>query len=206
MTKKFLFILLTVFPFFTFALNKGTIEVFEKNESQIELAKEIIETLESNHLVKIEYSSIQSEAFAEYLERLDPNKTIFTLPEIDIFFERINQSLNIEEDLNIAFDVFNKYADRYLLRYDTQNNFLNQLNEENLNSSRTLIRDLSESTRQNNLKDLENLWVDLSTNDAIQLMLSGNSLDIAVEKTRKRMDNQLNFFKQTSQKMYLIYS
>ena len=197
MTKKFLFILLTVLPFLTFALNKGTIEVFEKNESQIELAKEIIETLESNHLVKIEYSSIQSEAFAEYLERLDPNKTIFTLPEIDTFFERINQSLNIEEDLNIAFDVFNKYADRYLLRYDTQNNFLNQLNEENLNSSRTLIRDLSESTRQNNVKDLENLWVDLSTNDAIQLMLSGNSLDIAVEKTRKRMDNQLNFFKQT---------
>ncbi len=197
MTKKFLFILLTVLPFLSFALDKDTIEVFEKNESQIELVGEIIETLESNHLVKVDYSTIKSDAFAEYLERLDPNKTIFTLPEIDIFFERVNLALNVEEDLNIAFDIFNKYSERYLLRYETQIDFLNYLNEDNLNSSRTLIRDLSESTRLNNLKDLENLWVDLSTNDVIQLMLSGNSQDIAVEKTRKRMNNQLNFFKQT---------
>jgi len=44
---------------------------------------------------------------------------------------------------------------------------------------------------------LRDLWQDLSTNDVIQLMLAGNSLGESVEKTIKRMNNQLNYFQQT---------
>ena len=197
MTKKFFFILLAILPFLSFAFNKDSIEVFDKSESHIRLSKEIIETLESNHLIKKDYASIKTQVFTEFLERLDPNKTIFTSPEIEIFFKRSDLALNIEEDLDLAFDIFNKYVDRYYLRHQTQIEFLHSIKEENLNTSRTLIRDLSESKRLNSLIDLEYLWIDLSTNDAIQLILSGNSLEEAVEKTKKRMHNQLNFFEQT---------
>ena len=41
------------------------------------------------------------------------------------------------------------------------------------------------------------MWIDLSTNDVIQLMLSGNSLIEASNKTKKRLDNQFNYFEQT---------
>ncbi len=197
MTKKFFFILLAILPFLSFAFNKDSIEVFDKSESHIRLSEEIIETLESNHLIKKDYASIKTQVFTEFLERLDPNKTIFTSPEIEIFFKRSDLALNIEEDLDLAFDIFNKYVDRYYLRHQTQIEFLHSIKEENLNTSRTLIRDLSESKRLNSLIDLEYLWIDLSTNDAIQLILSGNSLEEAVEKTKKRMHNQLNFFEQT---------
>ena len=197
MTKKFFFILLAILPFLSFAFNKDSIEVFDKSESHIRLSEEIIETLESNHLIKKDYASIKTQVFTEFLERLDPNKTIFTSPEIEIFFKRSDLALNIEEDLDLAFDIFNKYVDRYYLRHQTQIDFLHSIKEENLNTSRTLIRDLSESKRLNSLIDLEYLWIDLSTNDAIQLILSGNSLEEAVEKTKKRMHNQLNFFEQT---------
>ena len=197
MTKKFFFILLAILPFLSFAFNKDLIEVFDKSESHIRLSEEIIETLESNHLIKKDYASIKTQVFTEFLERLDPNKTIFTSPEIEIFFKRSDLALNIEEDLDLAFDIFNKYVDRYYLRHQTQIDFLHSIKEENLNTSRTLIRDLSESKRLNSLIDLEYLWIDLSTNDAIQLILSGNSLEEAVEKTKKRMHNQLNFFEQT---------
>ena len=197
MTKKFFFILLAILPFLSFAFNKDLIEVFDKSESHIRLSEEIIETLESNHLIKKDYASIKTQVFTEFLERLDPNKTIFTSPEIEIFFKRSDLALNIEEDLDLAFDIFNKYVDRYYLRHQTQIEFLHSIKEENLNTSRTLIRDLSESKRLNSLIDLEYLWIDLSTNDAIQLILSGNSLEEAVEKTKKRMHNQLNFFEQT---------
>ena len=187
MTKKFFFILLAILPFLSFAFNKDSIEVFDKSESHIRLSKEIIETLESNHLIKKDYASVKTQVFTEFLERLDPNKTIFTSPEIEIFFKRSDLALNIEEDLDLAFDIFNKYVDRYYLRHQTQIEFLHSIKEENLNTSRTLIRDLSESKRLNSLIDLEYLWIDLSTNDAIQLILSGNSLEEAVEKTKKRM-------------------
>ena len=197
MKKKFLFIFFLIVPFLALSSKEENIEEFYTSELQVQLASEIIKKLESSHLVKKDYTAIKSEAFVEFLQRLDPNKTIFTSSESDSFYTRSLLTTNINEDLDIAFNIFNQYVDRYQLRYQTQIDFLNNINDENLYSSRTLIRDLSESERLRSLQSLKNLWVDLSTNDVIQLMLSGNTLDEAKDKTKKRMNNQLNYFEQT---------
>ena len=197
MKKKFLFIFFLILPFLALSSKEENIEGFHSSEIQVQLASEIIKKLESSHLVKKDYTAIKSEAFVEFLQRLDPNKTIFTSSESDSFYTRSLLTTNINEDLDIAFNIFNQYVDRYQLRYQTQIDFLNNINDENLYSSRTLIRDLSESERLRSLQSLKNLWVDLSTNDVIQLMLSGNTLDEAKDKTKKRMNNQLNYFEQT---------
>ena len=197
MKKKFLFIFFLIVPFLALSSKEENIEEFHSSELQVQLASEIIKKLESSHLVKKDYTAIKSEAFVEFLQRLDPNKTIFTSSESDSFYTRSLLTTNINEDLDIAFNIFNQYVDRYQLRYQTQIDFLNNINDENLYSSRTLIRDLSESERLRSLQSLKNLWVDLSTNDVIQLMLSGNTLDEAKDKTKKRMNNQLNYFEQT---------
>ena len=197
MKKKFLFIFFLIVPFLALSSKEENIEEFHASELQIQLASEIIKKLESSHLVKKDYTAIKSEAFVEFLQRLDPNKTIFTSSESDSFYTSSSLTTNINEDLDIAFNIFNQYVDRYQLRYQTQIDFLNNINDENLYSSRTLIRDLSESERLRSLQSLKNLWVDLSTNDVIQLMLSGNTLQEAKDKTKKRMNNQLNYFEQT---------
>ena len=197
MKKKFLFIFFLILPFLALSSKEENIEEFHASELQVQLASEIIKKLESSHLVKKDYTAIKSEAFVEFLQRLDPNKTIFTSSESDSFYTSSSLTTNINEDLDIAFNIFNQYVDRYQLRYQTQIDFLNNINDENLYSSRTLIRDLSESERLRSLQSLKNLWVDLSTNDVIQLMLSGNTLDEAKDKTKKRMNNQLNYFEQT---------
>ena len=197
MKKKFLFIFFLIVPFLALSSKEENIEEFHASELQVQLASEIIKKLESSHLVKKDYTAIKSEAFVEFLQRLDPNKTIFTSSESDSFYTSSSLTTNINEDLDIAFNIFNQYVDRYQLRYQTQIDFLNNINDENLYSSRTLIRDLSESERLRSLQSLKNLWVDLSTNDVIQLMLSGNTLDEAKDKTKKRMNNQLNYFEQT---------
>ena len=197
MKKKFLFIFFLIVPFLALSSKEENIEEFHASELQVQLASEIIKKLESSHLVKKDYTAIKSEAFMEFLQRLDPNKTIFTSSESDSFYTRSLPTTNINEDLDIAFNIFNQYVDRYQLRYQTQIDFLNNINDENLYSSRTLIRDLSESERLRSLQSLKNLWVDLSTNDVIQLMLSGNTLEEAKDKTKKRMNNQLNYFEQT---------
>ena len=197
MKKKFLFIFFLIVPFLALSSKEENIEEFYTSELQVQLASEIIKKLESSHLVKKDYTAIKSEAFVEFLQRLDPNKTIFTSSESDSFYTRSLLTTNINEDLDIAFNIFNQYVDRYQLRYQTQIDFLININDENLYSSRTLIRDLSESERLSSLQSLKNLWVDLTTNDVIQLMLSGNTLDEAKDKTKKRMNNQLNYFEQT---------
>ena len=150
-----------------------------------------------NHLVKKDYNEIKKDAFEVFIDRLDPNKNIFTSPEIRNFYKVLQLDSSVKEDLNNAFVLFNKYVERYLERYETQIKFLDAIDKDNLNSSRRLNRTLSDGKRLITQEELIRLWIDLSTNDVIQLMLSGNSLDEAVIKTKKRMANQLNYFEQT---------
>ena len=195
MKKKFL---LKAFFFLSLSGQSFANEIrYEYSEVQIELASEIISKLESNHLVKKDYNEIKKDAFEVFIDRLDPNKNIFTSPEIRNFYKVLQLDSSVKDDLNNAFVLFNKYVERYLERYEAQIKFLDAIDKDNLNSSRRLNRTLSDGKRLITQEELIRLWIDLSTNDVIQLMLSGNSLDEAVIKTKKRMANQLNYFEQT---------
>ena len=193
------FLLIVILLWTTTATTTET-EVIEKyifSQDQVNLASEIIDKLESNHLVKKDYRAVKSDSFEIFIDRLDPNKNIFTTSEVAAVFKDINANSTITNDLEIAFFLFNNYVTRYKQRYKTQINFLDDISENNLKSSRTLIRTLSEGERLNTLDELKKLWIDLSINDVIQLMLSGNTIDESVSKTIKRMENQLNYFEQT---------
>jgi carboxyl-terminal processing protease len=197
MIKKFFLIFLLSLPFQVHASKLNEINAFNFTEEEIQLAIEIIQKLESNHLVKKEYREIKYEAFEVFIERLDPNKNIYTDKEVLKVLSNIKTESGIKEDLQVAYDLFNKYIDRYQERYEVQIEFLKEVDEEDLQGDRKIERSLSEASRQISSEALRGLWQDLSTNDVIQLMLAGNSLDESVEKTIKRMNNQLNYFQQT---------
>ena len=197
MINKFFLIFLLSLPFQVHASKFNEINAFDFTEEQIQLAIEIIQKLESNHLVKKEYGEIKYEAFEVFIERLDPNKNIYTDKEVLKVLSNIKTESGIKEDLQIAYNLFNKYIDRYQERYEVQIEFLKVIDEEDLQGDRKIERSLSEASRQISSEALRGLWQDLSTNDVIQLMLTGNSLDESVEKTIKRMNNQLNYFQQT---------
>ena len=197
MINKFFLIFLLSLTFQVHASKFNEINAFNFTEEQIQLAIEIIQKLESNHLVKKEYREIKYEVFEVFIERLDPNKNIYTDKEVLKVLNNIKTESGIKEDLQIAYDLFNKYIDRYQERYEVQIEFLKVVDEEDLKGDRKIERSLSEASRQISSEALRGLWQDLSTNDVIQLMLAGNSLDESVEKTIKRMNNQLNYFQQT---------
>ena len=197
MINKFFLIFLLSLPFQVHASKLNEINAFNFTEEEIQLAIEIIQKLESNHLVKKEYREIKYEAFEVFIERLDPNKNIYTDKEVLKVLRNIKTESGIKEDLQVAYDLFNKYIDRYQERYEVQIEFLKEVDEEDLQGDRKIERSLSEASRQISSQALRGLWQDLSTNDVIQLMLAGNSLDESVEKTIKRMNNQLNYFQQT---------
>ena len=196
MHKK-LFLILSFLCLYGFAFEANSTNSFLPSSQHFLLAEEIIEKLETNHLIKKDYASVKAEILEVYVDRLDPNKTIFTDLQVLEFLDNTEKSDSIEKDLESAFGLFNLYASTYQERYDTQLNFLNLIQEENLKDTGKLRRDLSDAERLNNQKELRDLWVDLSTNDVIQLMLSGNTLEESVSKTKKRMSNQLNYFLQT---------
>ncbi len=196
MHKK-LFLILSFLCLYGFAFEANSTNSFLPSNQHFLLAEEIIEKLETNHLIKKDYASVKAEILEVYVDRLDPNRTIFTDLQVLEFLDNTEKSDSIEKDLESAFGLFNLYASTYQTRYDTQLNFLNLIQEENLEDTRKLRRDLSDAERLNNQKELKELWIDLSTNDVIQLMLSGNTLEESVSKTKKRMSNQLNYFSQT---------
>ena len=146
--------LLIVILLWTTTVTTSETQVGEKygfSQDQVNLAFEIIDKLESNHLVKKDYRTVKSDSFEIFIDRLDPNKNIFTTSEVAAVFKYINANSTISDDLEIAFFLFNNYVKRYKQRYKTQINFLDDINENNLKSSRTLIRTLSEGERLNTL-------------------------------------------------------
>ena len=197
MINKFLFLTLLFLSNTTFTSNLTENDKFIVTEEQVTLAEEIIQKLESNHLVKKGYENIKGEAFEVFIERLDPNKNIYINQEVESILSDVKKESSLRKDLQTAYYLFNKYVDRYQDRYEIQVEFLNEMSDTDLQSNRKIKRSLSEASRQTSIFGLKSLWKDLSTNDVIQLMLAGNSLEESVDKTIKRMDNQLNYFEQT---------
>tara|TARA_Y100000590_G_scaffold279100_1_gene313387 strand:- start:88 stop:2151 length:2064 start_codon:yes stop_codon:yes gene_type:complete len=182
------------------------LDEFSYTEDQIALAKEVIKILEEDHFLKKSFDSIHIEAFDLYLERLDPNKNIFLSNELTKFKEDIANQKDIKDNLRVAYEAFKIYGERYQNRYDLQIDFLNGISEQDLRSSRKIIRDRSKAERLDSIIELENSWTDLILNDVIQLMLSGNSVEESAEKTQKRLKNQLNYFNQTrNEDIFNIY-
>ena len=208
MKKSFLLlnVLLLLLVQRNYAEHSLELNTFYYTEDQVALAEEVITILENDHFLKKSFDSIQNEAFELYLERLDPNKNIFLANEIKKFKEDINNKLDIKDNLEIAYLAFKTYAERYQMRFDIQIEFLNNISDQDIRTSKRIERDRSKSESLNFIEELSTLWKDLILNDVIQLMLSGNSLEDSAEKTLKRIKNQLNYFKQTrNEDVFNIY-
>ena len=208
MKKSFLLlnVLLLLLVQRNYAEHSLELNTFYYTEDQVALAEEVITILENDHFLKKSFDSIQNEAFELYLERLDPNKNIFLANEIKKFKEDIKNKLDIKDNLEIAYLAFKTYAERYQMRFDIQIEFLNNISDQDIRTSKRIERDRSKSESLNFIEELSTLWRDLILNDVIQLMLSGNSLEDSAEKTLKRIKNQLNYFKQTrNEDVFNIY-
>ena len=208
MKKSFLLlnVLLLLLVQRNYAEQSLDLNTFYYTKDQVALAKEVITILENDHFLKKSFDSIQNEAFELYLERLDPNKNIFLANEIQKFKEDIKNKLDIKDNLEIAYLAFKTYAERYQMRFDIQIEFLNNISDQDIRSSKRIVRDRSKADSLNVIEELRALWKDLILNDVIQLMLSGNSLEDSAEKTLKRIKNQLNYFKQTrNEDVFNIY-
>jgi len=200
MTRRFKFLIFTLFSFFLpyGLLAENTEHSF--NEEHIKLANEVIKVLENHHFTKKKYISVKPEALNSFLDRLDPSRSIFLEKEINDFtFDGLNPEVNDQNtSLEKAFNIFGLYRSRYSERYQLQKRLLSEIESLDLRQNRKILKDRSESKRKETIEDLKVLWEDLLINDVIKLNLNGNDLNETGIKLTKRIDNQFNFFERTT--------
>ena len=177
----------------------------QKDES---LLLEIIEILEKQHFLEISYQSIRLDSLENFIKSLDPARNIFLAEEVNkVTQPALGLSEDIKKDLKIVYQLFDVYKKRYLSRYELQTGFLSDIKLSDLERKIKILKDRTETARAVNVKELNKLWERIIINDVIQLMLSGNELEEAKIKLLKRMNNQLNFFKQTrDEDIFNIYA
>ena len=177
----------------------------QKDES---LLLEIIEILEEQHFLEISYQSIRLDSLENFIKSLDPARNIFLAEEVNkVTQPALGLSEDIKKDLKIVYQLFDVYKKRYLSRYELQTGFLSGIKISDLERKIKILKDRTETARAVNVKELNKLWERIIINDVIQLMLSGNELEEAKIKLLKRMNNQLNFFKQTrDEDIFNIYA
>ena len=177
----------------------------QKDES---LLLEIIEILEEQHFLEISYQSIRLDSLENFIKSLDPARNIFLAEEVNkVTQPALGLSEDIKKDLKIVYQLFDVYKKRYLSRYELQTGFLSDIKISDLERKIKILKDRTETARAVNVKELNKLWERIIINDVIQLMLSGNELEEAKIKLLKRMNNQLNFFKQTrDEDIFNIYA
>ncbi len=200
MTRHFEFLIVTLFSFFlSYGLLAENTE-YSFNEEHINLANEIIKILENHHFTKKKYISVKPEALNSFLDRLDPSRSIFLEKEItDFTDDDLNSGINDQNaSLEKAFKIFGLYRSRYSERYQLQKRLLSEIENLDLRQNRKILKDRSESKREETTEDLKVLWEDLLINDVIQLNLNGNDLNETGIKLTKRIDNQFNFFERTT--------
>ena len=113
MKQNFLLIAILLWTTIVTTSETELVEKYIFSQDQVNLASEIINKLESNHLVKKDYRAVKLDSFEVFIDRLDPNKNIFTTSEVSAIFKDINSDSTITDDLEMAFLLFNNYFKRY---------------------------------------------------------------------------------------------
>ena len=119
------------------------------SEKDVELSSEIIGILENNHYSKKKYFSVKEEALKEFIDRIDPNKTIFLEKEVVSYLkeEKLLSPYDQMNSLENAYKIFRLYQSRYQDRYNLQKELLQEIRFMDLKQERKILKDRSKSTR-----------------------------------------------------------
>ena len=73
MKQNFLLIVILLWTTTSTTSETEVVEKYVYSQDHVNLASEIIDKLESNHLVKKDYRAVKSDSFEIFIDRLDPN-------------------------------------------------------------------------------------------------------------------------------------
>ncbi len=168
-------------------LKRGIIPQFTPDEQHPKASQLITMILVNYHYKKPLIDNTFSEQVLEgYLERLDRNKSYFTLKDISDFERhkhRIDNNLRFG-DVTPAYEIFNTFLTRWVHRYKYAIDLLDK--EFNFELDETYEFDRTEEDWAIDSKALDKIWRKRVKNDVLNLKLSGKEMPEIKELLTKR--------------------
>ena len=172
--------------------------------------RNIVDALSSRHYVSTKLNDALSEQIYEgFLEDLDPSKSYFLASDIAEFASLKHQldDTLLRGDLHPAFQIFNRYHERVLARFEAVLAQLEQgidIYDFELEESLELDRD--EAPWATNNLELDDLWRKRVKNAVLNLRLADKEPEKIQELLTKRYKNRLTRTRQTnSEDVYQLY-
>jgi len=175
----------------------------EKNETILapteinrKLNADIIAHLTRRHYLKIDIDDhISSKVLYRYLDELDPSHSYFYAKDIKEFERKYQFKLDDsfkKNDLEPAFEIFNRYQQRLIERLTTAIEWLERgLDDMNFNVEESLQVDRKDLPWPDSESAMEDLWRKRLKSNVINLKLADKSLEEIGETLLKRYRNQL---------------
>ena len=182
--------------------------VFDKDQSKTAL--NIIQKLDRHHYIDITLNDLlSSRVLDNYLERLDPNKSVFLATDI-AEFERYRFTIDnalMKGELNAGYFIFNRYQQRLIARLETIINSLPEMVADmNFKRKESLALERKQAPWPATIAETDDLWRKRIKSSVISLRISNKEKTAIVPLLRKRFQNQLNRVKQSnSADVFQIY-
>ena len=136
--------------------------------------------------------SLSSVFFTNYIESLDPNRSYFTIEDINEFE---NYRYNLDDSLRAgsvspAFKIFNRFSQRFKQRMDF---VIKRLDTEfDYSKDEYLQMDRRKVAWATSTSELDNVWRKRIKNEALKLRLAGKEWVDISEILKKRYSNMIN--------------
>ena len=186
------------------AENGKELSKLRHTERQAAISKEIVRDIRNHHYTdKSLDDQMSASIFKQYLKKLDPMKSLFTLEDIERFrrhkFE-LDEFLK-KGELSFAFDVFNLYLERSLEKSGYFHNRSGDWEEKLDFSKNEKIRtDREDHPWPRNKKAMTDLWKKELKNRILSMKLAGDSPQEITETLTKTFENRINSIYQITEK------
>ena len=186
--KRFSFICLTFFALFTLGEEYKFPLSDDKKNFYADVYDEAKFILNKNHFNK-EIALINSEVLKEYINTIDSQKTIFTKNEFNSF--SLKPTLNSNDEIELAFLLFNHYKERSFSFFETQKKFIHDIeDEDDLNNAEFIFKDRENVERFRSYSQIQNYQNKLILSEFISVYLKEDDIKKTKAKLIKRINNR----------------
>jgi carboxyl-terminal processing protease len=172
--------------------------------------RNIVDALAGRHYVSTTLNDdLSSQIFDAYLESLDSSKSYLLQSDVDTFSSyryEMDDALR-KGDLKPAFEMWNRYHQRYISRLEKIVASLEQgIDTFDFNTEEELQLDREEAPWARSDDELNEWWHKRIKHEVLNLKLTGKEVDKIQKLLTKRYSNRLSLTKQTrSEDVYQVY-
>jgi carboxyl-terminal processing protease len=161
------------------------------DEKQIEVCRAVVNLVSNFNYKKVPLNdSLSKVVFDKYFESIDGNKTYFLKSEYQVYQAYRNQfdDFLLFGELQVPFNIFNDYMDRYLSR---MNFVIQQIDSQKFefNSNDVFVYDREKADWFENKEELDQYWIKRLKYDLLNLKLAGSDEAKSKETLKKRYEN-----------------